>query len=80
MAGHLIVRIAILVVASSLFLTVWGFRIIHAPAPRFENPRLHLNDTTAPVFKASFASRGETPEVHASTAYAPRRDGLTAFW
>ena len=80
MAGHLIFRSAILVVASSLFLYVWGFRIVHAPTPRFENPALHLNDATAPVFKASFASRGETPEVHASTAYAHRKDGLTAFW
>ncbi len=80
MPRHQILRIALIAFASLLFLYVWAYRIVHAPRPGFENPAFLPGDAGTPVFLASFASRGETPQVHASTAYTDRADRLTAFW
>ena len=80
MAGHLIFRIALLFVAALLFLYVWAFHTVHPASPRFEKPAGHPASNAAPEFQERFASRGETPEVHASTAYAHAAGGLTAFW
>jgi predicted neuraminidase len=80
MTGQLTFRIALLIIASSLFLYVWAFRIVHAAPSRFANPAPHLDGASAPMFKTNFASREDTREVHASTAYAHPSAGLTAFW
>lgn len=73
-------RIILLAVASVLFLAFWGLGMTHMAAPRFEVGAAQTNDDSAPVFETHFASRGQTPEVHASTAYAHAAEGLTAFW
>ena len=73
-------RIAVAVVASALFLLFWTFGMRHPAAPGFELPAKQPVGATAPLFREQFASRGDTAEVHASTAFALRPDGLTAFW
>jgi predicted neuraminidase len=81
--GHLLARILVALVASLLYLWFWASGMTHAPAPRFEPPQPQSFAPSAPAFAARFASASETPEVHASTAYAPTTTGVagvTAFW
>ncbi len=80
MPGHLLARILVALVASLLFLWFWASGMPHAPAPQFDPPRPQSSAPSAPTFATRFASAGETPEVHASTAYAPPARGVTAFW
>jgi len=78
--GYLRARVVVALAASLLFLCFWAFAMPHAPAPRFEPPRAQWSAPSEPSFATRFASAGETPEVHASTAYAPAATGVTAFW
>jgi predicted neuraminidase len=79
-SGSLLLRIAIILVAAALFLGFWGFGMHHPAAPRFEAPPPRSEGAPAPMFSERFASGGETPEVHAATAYADRPGSLTGFW
>ncbi len=73
-------RIALLLVATALFLCFWAFGIRHPAAPAFDSPTPAREEVLAPLFRERFASGTDTPEVHASTAYAHGHGGLTAFW
>jgi predicted neuraminidase len=76
----LVIRIAVAVAGTALFLCFWAFWMVHPKGPRFPSPEQHSTETSAPVFLERFASGGETLEVHAATAYGTRPDSLTAFW
>lgn len=73
-------RIGSILVAAVAFLSYWTIGIAHPEAPRFDIPMTSGPGAAEPLFKERFASSGDTPEVHASTAYIHQRDGLTAFW
>jgi predicted neuraminidase len=75
----LTIRVALAVAAALAMLAFWAFGMVHRQAPGFAPPAEPSTGSAAPRFLERFASNGETPEVHAATAYADG-DGLTAFW
>jgi predicted neuraminidase len=79
-SGNLGARIAVVLAAGALFLWFWATGMVHPPMPRFERPARPPAGAAAPLYRERFASRGETPEVHATTAYAHGPDGVTAYW
>jgi predicted neuraminidase len=68
------------VVAAACFLAFWAFGMVHPEPPRFQEPPPRPQGNAAPVFLERFASRADTAEVHASTAYLHEAEDLTAFW
>jgi predicted neuraminidase len=81
-------KIVLLIAAAAAFLAFWwmgmgspgaaGFAPSGgAGSPETESAR---RANAEPVFRERFASRSDTAEVHAATAYIHRADGLTAFW
>lgn len=80
MSGELLARILVAIVATLLYLWFWASGMPPAPAARFEPPGSQSYPTSPPSFTVRFASRDETAEVHASTAYSPRTSRLAAFW
>jgi len=79
-SGLPILRITLLVAAGAVFFYFWAIGMVHPGSPGFESPTPHGEGVSTPKYLERFASRGDTPEVHASTAYAHGRGGLTAFW